>query len=65
LNMAIEDRIRSMYPNATNVNVTSNNYDMQSIRRAYAKVKNSNMNLADLDGMLNPIRNRINNVNQY
>lgn len=55
----IEDKIRTKFPQAQNVNITNDNLDMQTIRRAYAKMKNSNIDASRLDNMLQVVRDNI------
>jgi hypothetical protein len=52
----IQEKAKSKFPQAEYVHITDDNLNMQTIRRSYAKMKNSNIDATRLNEMLQVVR---------
>lgn len=52
----IQDKVRKKFPQVEYVHITDDNINIQSIRRAYAKMKNSNLETRRINELLQPVR---------
>ncbi|HBN82494.1 MAG TPA: hypothetical protein DDZ89_01490 [Clostridiales bacterium] len=55
----VQDKVKTKFPQVEFVHVTDDNLDMQSIRRAYGKMKNSNLEPHRLNEILQVVRDNV------